>query len=306
MIPVRAYAQLVRLPNVFTALADICLGVAVTSTVDGVLSALDWLHYGFLLASSACLYCGGMVWNDVFDLEQDRRERPFRPIPSGRISRLAAARFGASLLAAGVIFACVAGWRPKEMNWTPAVIGIGLVLAIFLYDGWLKKFWVGPLGMGACRFLNVLLGLSCSVGVGSTTRCYLAAVVGVYIVGVTWFARKEAQTSTQVGLAGGCALMLTGLILALPARVLADTQPVQAPSLYLYLLVGLAFWVGMPVYQAVLRPSPQLVQAAVKRAILGLIVLDVALATALAGIVGLGIVMLLIPSLYLGRWLYST
>ena len=48
------------------------------------------------------------------------------------------------------------------------------------------------------------------------------------------------------------------------------------------------------------------VQAAVKRAIMGLIVLDAVLATALAGTVGLVILLLLVPALYLGRWIYST
>ena len=34
-----------------------------------------------------CLYAAGMVLNDAFDAELDARERPERPIPSGRISR---------------------------------------------------------------------------------------------------------------------------------------------------------------------------------------------------------------------------
>src|SRR6266852_4753634 len=85
----RAYAQLVRLPNVFTAMADIVLGwlgARATGTPD-----TRWPGFALLLAASACLYSGGMVWNDFFDVEQDRRERPYRPLPSGRITRRAAA-----------------------------------------------------------------------------------------------------------------------------------------------------------------------------------------------------------------------
>src|SRR5262245_28722487 len=74
------YAQLVRLPNVFTALADIALGALVTAALPA-----HWPAFVLLLLASACLYSAGMVWNDYFDLEQDRRERPFRPLPSGRI-----------------------------------------------------------------------------------------------------------------------------------------------------------------------------------------------------------------------------
>jgi 4-hydroxybenzoate polyprenyltransferase len=55
-------------------------------------------------------------------------------------------------------------------------------------------------------------------------------------------------------------------------------------------------------------PTPARVQAAVKQCLLGLVVLDAVLATALAGAVGLLILLLLAPSLYLNRkqWLYAT
>src|SRR5207248_5643169 len=83
----QTYAQLVRLPNVPTALADICLGALAAGALPG-----RWLSFALLLPASACLYCAGMVWNDYFDVEQDRRERPSRPIPSGRMTRREAAR----------------------------------------------------------------------------------------------------------------------------------------------------------------------------------------------------------------------
>ena len=40
---------------------------------------------GLLAAASALLYSAGMVLNDVFDVELDRQEQPYRPLPSGRI-----------------------------------------------------------------------------------------------------------------------------------------------------------------------------------------------------------------------------
>jgi hypothetical protein len=50
------------------------------------------------------------------------------------------------------------------------------------------------------------------------------------------------------------------------------------------------------------------VQAAVKRSLLGLIVLDAVMATGVAGAVGLVILLLLIPIVLLNRqtWLYAT
>src|SRR5437763_11699912 len=98
--------------------------------------------------------------------------------------------------------------------------------------------------------------------------------------------------------------MLASLLLALPlpGRLPPDTSS----PLFPYLLVGLGFLVGIPVCQAIALPTPPRVQAAVKRSLMGLVVLDAVLATAFAGALGLLILVLLLPALYLGRWLYST
>lgn len=295
----RPYAQLVRLPNVFTALADICLGTLATRGLPE-----HWLAFVFLLLASACLYCGGMVWNDYFDLEQDRRERPFRPLPSGRVTRRAAVRLGVLLLGAGVGFAFLSGWRSDGWTWTPLVLAVLLVVAILLYDGWLKHTASGPVGMGLCRFLNVLLGLSVAGGELPDWGFHMAAAVGVYIVGVTWFARTEARTSKQSSLMAAAGVMLAGLLTAL--AVPTWFPPGTSSLLFPYLLVLLGLLVGVPVCQAIAHPTPALVQTAVKRAIMGLVLLDAVLATAVVGMLGLLILVLLLPALYLGRWIYST
>jgi 4-hydroxybenzoate polyprenyltransferase len=296
--PLRSYAELVRLPNVFTALADIALGMLGVHAL-GLWPSGGLLSYVLLFAASACLYSGGMVWNDYFDVEQDRRERPFRPIPSGRVPLAAAGRLGTALLTLGVVFAFAAGWRGDRLDWLPGAIGCVLVIAILLYDAWLKRFWAGPLGMGMCRFLNVLLAFS--VAGWTATGVGAALAVGVYIVGVTWFARTEARQSNRAMLAAAAAVMLAGLLLTLPL-----TREGVTSLLFPYLLVALGFWIGIPVCQAIAQPLPKQVQTAVKRSIFGLVLLDTVIALALAGIVGLLLLTLLIPAIYLGRWIYST
>jgi 4-hydroxybenzoate polyprenyltransferase len=300
----RDFAQLVRLPNVFTALADVALGALVTGALP------ERLHpFLLLLLASACLYSGGMVWNDWFDLDQDRRERPFRPLPSGRIRPREALLLGAALLGGGFLLALVAGlFLGPGQQTTPAVFAALLVAAILLYDGWLKRTWAGPLGMGTCRFLNVLLGLSLAPSPAWPLGVYLALVVGVYIVGVTWFARTEARASRKAHLAGAAAVMLVGLLLALPLPVLLAESAWQHSTSFLfpYLLVGFGFLIGLPVSRAVVKPDPVHVQAAVKRAVLGLVMLDAILATAAVEVVGLVVLILLPPALLLGRRLYST
>jgi 4-hydroxybenzoate polyprenyltransferase len=298
----RPYFQLVRLPNVFTALADITLAALATRALPE--HALTFL---LLCLASACLYCGGMVWNDFFDVEQDKHERPFRPIPSGRVSRRAAAVFGGLLLAAGVAFAVLSALRqPAGARAAPVIIALLLVAAIFAYNGWFKRMWMGPVGMGACRFLNVLLGLTVAGQHIERWGWLLALVVGVYIVGVTWFARTEARLSSQTALGGAAGVMLAALLLALPVPALFE--PGSASPLFPYLLVVLGFLVGIPVGKAIAGPTPRHVQAAVKRSLMGLVVLDAVLATAVTGTLGLVLLVLLVPILLLRRWqwLYAT
>jgi len=310
-----AYAQLLRIPNVFTAMADIGLAALATGSLPGqIIPCL------FLMLASSCLYCAGLVWNDYFDYAQDLKERPGRPLPSSRVSLATAARVGVLLLAAGIVFAILAGWREGGYRAGPVVVAILLVAAILLYDAWLKRTFLGPVSMGLCRFLNVLLGLTVAVDGIPAWGFVLALVVGVYIVGVTWFARREARISKQLELAAATLVMLTALPLSLFLPVLGKQLargdgPTGTKEFLLgelghvvfpYLLVAFGFWIGIPAAAAVRNPAPKQVQAAVKRAVLGLIVLDAVLATALAGTPGLLLVLLLPPALVLGKWVYST
>jgi len=293
-----AYAQLVRLPNVPSAVADIALGAVAVGALPE-----RWLPALALCAASVCLYMAGMALNDFFDVEEDRRERPERPIPSGRIARAEAGLLGALLLLAGVGFAAAASLTvgPRPI-WT----AVALVAAILAYDGGLKRTAAGPVAMGACRFLNVLLGVSVAGGAVTFGQLHLAAVVGLYIVGVTWLAKTEARTSSRAALQGAAAVILAslGLGLALPAALPAGT----ASPLFPFLLVGFGFFLGAALADAIRHPEPRPVQAAVKRCLVGLIVLDAILASGVAGTAGLAVLALFVPSLVLNRRraLYAT
>src|ERR1051326_4080021 len=175
------YAQLLRIPNVFTAFADILMGTLAAHTLQSQpISAL------LLLLASGCLYCAGMVWNEYFDFEIDRKERPFRPLPSGKISQRQARGICVGLLAVGMACAALAGWSADGWSVTPAVTASLLVAAILIYDGCLKHTPLGPTSMGACRFLNILLATSLADPgrLNGFHRVHLALVVGLYIVGV--------------------------------------------------------------------------------------------------------------------------
>ena len=129
-------------------------------------------------------------------------------------------------------------------------------------------------------------------------------MIGLYIVGVTWFARTEEGDSRKIQLVGAAIVMAlsVGLAVAVPVHLSAGESPVYFP----YLLVLFGFVVGTSVVAAIHKPTPKMVQAAVKRSIFGLVLLDAILATAFVGWPGLLIVLLLIPAIWLGRWVYST
>lgn len=76
---VSPFLELVRIPNAFTAIADCLAGYFIVSSNlnPPVLACLV----------SGCLYSGGIVFNDYFDYEIDKKERPERVLPSGRISK---------------------------------------------------------------------------------------------------------------------------------------------------------------------------------------------------------------------------
>ncbi len=293
-------ARLVRLPNVFTAFADIGLGLCATVALSpaSVDESFAW-KAALLLAASGLLYMAGMVWNDYFDFEEDKRERSFRPLPSGRISLRTAIGIGLGLLIVGWTCAAITGR-------TGAMIGLALVAAILAYDARIKRTPFGPIGMALCRFFNVLLGLSLAdtVALPSITRVHLALAVGVYIVGVTWFARTEEKRSDAKVLVRAAIVMLVAALLALAVatRVPPGTSSVYFP----YLLVLAGFWVGGPVLAAIRKPTPERVQAGVKRSIFGLVVLDALMASVFVGSWGLLLVLLLPPALLLGKWVYST
>src|SRR5258706_4210279 len=99
----RAYAKLLRLPNVFTAVADPLAGWFL---VGGGSPA--W-QLALLAGTSACLYTSGTVFNDCFDYRLDCREHPERPLPSGAISLGAAITLGVALMIVGLGLAMLAG-----------------------------------------------------------------------------------------------------------------------------------------------------------------------------------------------------
>ena len=306
---VRALLELLRLPNVFTALADVAMGFLCTHA-----TAQPAAQFALLAVASACLYLSGMVLNDYFDRDVDFEERPARPIPSGRISLAFARGLGWGLLVAGV----TAGWMAGMISATArsGLIVTLLAVAVVSYDAVLKRTPLGPWAMGGCRLLNVLLGMSAAAEPIAAMHWVIALGVGVYIVGVTWFARTEATESHRGQLAAALVVMLGGIALLAwyPQWSSDDVADVSRPVHALrtgdrwYWFWGLmAVMVGWRGLRAVIDPLPVYVQGAVKQCLVSLIVLDAAVCMGVRGpYYAASIVLLVVPTMFLGRWIYTT
>ena len=300
---VLAYLRLLRLPTVFTALADIFLGFLLTHpalTSDEGPNPLP--AFLLLCAASAGLYLSGMVFNDYFDRLIDAEERPNRPIPSGAISPAAALRLGGVLMLIGLVAAGFVG-MPSLL------VAVALCALVLGYDGGLKKTPLGPLVMGSCRVGNVLLGASAVTVIADVVQrpqLPIALGLGVYIVGVTLFARQEATTSRRSGLLMAT-VVINGGIVGLAAYVNAAAPETHRLSA-LMVLAMILFTLDRRLAVAIAQPSPQVVQLAIKVLLLSLVMLDATLIVAFNGSVESAMLTaaLLIPAFGLSRVIAMT
>ena len=303
--PVRGlgtWLELVRLPNLFTAMADPAMGMVF---VFGGLPAVRLDVLALLLIASSCLYAAGVVLNDLFDIEVDRRERPDRPLPSGRISRRAAVLLAGELMLIGLAAAWLAAALVGHL--LPGIVAIGLAGCIFAYDALLKRTPVGPLGMGACRMLNVLLGMSIVPAPWHTEHWLVAGGMGLYITGIAWFARTEAGQSRRLPLAMALAVMISGIALMAAFPRFFDRLGYLLQSNWHMLMGVLGALIAWRCLRAVAEPNANRVQMAVKHAILSLVILDAAVCLYVGGQEpAMLVLLLLIPAAYLGRWIKMT
>lgn len=206
MSRVQDWLELGRISNLPTVWSNVVHGLSVGLFIAVILpieeqhgqappvTAADlgrMLDQGFvLLLGMSLLYLGGMVLNDVCDVKIDQKERPGRPIPSGRIGRRSALIGATALLSLG--WCCTLVYPPQVSLWA----GI-LALTIVGYN-LLHRWWpIGFVLMAACRGLVVWTAASAvSFGMGydhDLPRVWgSAAAVACYTLIVTLIAWGEA------------------------------------------------------------------------------------------------------------------
>jgi 4-hydroxybenzoate polyprenyltransferase len=201
----------VRAPAALSVIGDSLAGLAAGRA--GTPTALRARH-ALLPVASACLYLGGMALNDYADRHVDATERPERPIPSGRVTPRGALAVGATLTAAGVVAAGLAGGRRG------LAVAVPLAACVWTYDLVAKDRPAGPFVMAACRGLDVLLGAT-----PGRLRSALPAAAGLaaHTLGVTVLSRGEVHGTTTPVAGGVAAGTVAGAVVAAATAAMAGT-----------------------------------------------------------------------------------
>lgn len=284
-------AELVRAPAALSVPGDALAGAAVTGTAGKRTAGLA--------AASVCLYWAGMAANDWADRDIDAKERPERPIPSGRVSPGTAVGIAAALTAAGLGLAGLAGGRRA------LAVAVPLAGAVWCYDLALKGTPAGPAAMAACRGLDVLLGASS----GQWRRAAVPALtVAAHTYTVTVLSRCEVTGGSPLLPAG--TLAATTAVAAVPA---AGAVASGGPRAWWRRLLpgGLAGWYaasyGIAQVHALAEPSAGNMRAAVGAGITGLPALQGALiAGSGAPAAGVAVAAAVPLGRRLARWLSPT
>jgi 4-hydroxybenzoate polyprenyltransferase len=289
----KEYLLLIRLPNVFTVPSNILAGYFATIT----LAEADSVHLVALVISSGLLYIAGIILNDYFDIEIDKRERPFRPLPSGNISKRHA-------LSIAIIALLIANTISLLLGPTSFALSLALTLAIIAYDYRLKHGLLGPFAMGAARLLNVIFGASLVLPYLSNHSYGIvgaaAASLFLYTIAITILSKKEAGNERPNS------ILVFLIVFSVISTLAALGLLVQLQWAFLLNLSIFATVMIVTFKQHLMKEVPS-VQKAVRNMVISIIILDSVFVTGTAGLpYGLATLLLIAPAVFLAKKLYVT
>lgn len=259
------FARLARPANLPTAAADIFAGMAIgLYTQNTEIQDFFGEHVSSVISlvfSSIFLYAGGVVFNDVFDAELDAIERPERAIPTGLIPLNQAVIWGAILLASGILLAF-------NCNVISGGIAVILTIAILIYDAYGKQHgFLGPLNMGICRGLNLMLGMSI---LGLFSQGLISIIPVIYIFAITLISRGEVHGNNKDHIIWAGVLYTIVLVsIALVVELMTDNAILVLPF-----LVFFGIMIFLPLVKAYHINSPKHIKKAVISGVLSLVVMN--------------------------------
>jgi hypothetical protein len=280
----RVLLELGRVSNLPTVWSNVLAGMVLAG---GLLATMPLV---VVLVAASLMYVGGMFLNDAFDAEIDARERPERPIPSGRVSRRAVYAMGFGQLGLGVLLLMTVALKA-------ALVGVLLAGAIVLYDAWHKGNILSPVVMGLCRVLVYAVAGFAAVSSPDPALFWGAMALLAYLIGLTYVAKQE--NLGEVRNLWPLAFLAWPFLFAFPALA-AGVVP-------LLLYLGLVLWVGFALSFIIRRDERRSVPRTVISLIAGISLLD-ALLIAWAGASGLAFLAIACFGITMGgqQWIKGT
>ena len=297
-VNIKDYLLLVRLPNLFTLPSNILVGMATVSSLAFTLTSFT--QFLLLVTISVLLYCVGIVLNDLYDFDIDKKERPNRPLPSGKISRRSA-------IVLVAIFSTLALILSLQVGFSTLVISSILFSVIFGYDKYLKNTHAGPFTIASARVMNILLGTSVSLrSVDSysqiVTLTFVLIITFVYVSLIGFISRYEVH-----GFSDNTKLLLPPAIVATVISSIILFSLMGFFKLESLIILSLFSFIMIISFSRIYRRDSGRTQQIVRNMILSIIVLDSTFLTGIIGIeLGLVVLTLMAPLLVLANKMYMT
>lgn len=282
------FLRLMRPANIVTSVADVLAGIAISGYFLNV--ETDYFPVLLLCVSTIGLYGGGIVFNDVFDAALDKIERPERAIPSGAVKLNEAIFLGIFLLLTGIS----AAFFHSVLS---GIIAALIAFFALLYNKYAKHHsFLGPLNMGLCRGLNLLLGISI-IAVSLNEWYFLGIIPLIYIFSITMISQGEVHGSNRNKLYYGVFLYLMVI-----SSMLYLSWPRGQVLIALFFIIPFAWRIFRPLFRAIKEPIGKNIGKAVKAGVISLILMDAAWAAVFGSvIVAIFIAFLLPVSIWLSK-----
>jgi 4-hydroxybenzoate polyprenyltransferase len=290
------YLILVRLPNLFTLPSNILVGFVIASS----LTLTSYVQVLLLVTISILLYCVGLILNDLFDYNIDKKERPDRPLASGKVSRRAA-------IGLVTAFSALALGLSLIVSIPTLVTSSLLFVLIFGYDKFLKKTMAGPFTIAAARVINVMLGASVDFGhIGSFPQLiiltFVLTITFVYVCLIGFISRYEIH-----GFPKNTKLFLIPIIIVAIISSIAFFSLMGFFKYECLIILALFSFIMARTFYKIHKQDSSGIQRIVQNMILSIIVLDSTFLSGIRGIeIGLVVLVLLAPLLILARKMYMT
>jgi 4-hydroxybenzoate polyprenyltransferase len=295
---IRDYLVLIRIPNLFTSPSNVIVGFSQLVLLNNA----NWATLLILILTSLLLYTVGIVLNDYIDRQIDRRERPTRPLPSGRIS----ARSALVVVVVATLSSVLAAAYVSSFTLIIVLTIIGTIIA---YDCWFKSSTFGHIVMALSRVLNIVLGFSPLLFLPFSNNndliriTVILASMFIYVFTISYLSKFETGALTKKINYPFALLSISSIPVVLVLFTITGYFKID-------LLFILPIFIGMLLVtfgKRYIRFGANEAGKIVKNLVLSIIILDSLFVSGSIGLVyGLSLLVFLIPAIILSKRFYVT